>query len=92
VQEVLHNAARHAQATIVRVLVHQEPGRLMVVVQDNGKGFDPKSTRGLGLLGMEERVRRLGGVFHVESEPGRGALIKVQLPVADLHTDGEPPQ
>ncbi len=90
VQEALHNAARHAQATQVRVVVRQEPDRLLLVVQDNGRGFDPSGTRGLGLLGMEERVRHIGGVFQIESEHGRGALIKVQLPLADLHAP--PPQ
>lgn len=88
VQQALHNAERHAQASVVRVMVRLEPERLLLVVQDNGRGFDPRTTRGLGLLGMEERVRHLGGTFQVESEPGRGALIEVQLPLADL---GAPP-
>lgn len=82
VQEALHNATRHAQATNVRVVVRQEPSRLLLVVQDNGRGFDPQTTRGMGLLGMEERVRHLGGSIQIESEPGRGALIQVELPLA----------
>jgi len=84
VQEALHNAARHAQATAVRVVVRQEPDRLLLVVQDNGRGFNPRNTQGMGLLGMEERVRHIGGIFQIESEPGRGALIQVQLPLTDL--------
>lgn len=82
VQEALHNVTRHAQATNVRVVVRQEPSRLLVVVQDNGRGFDPRTTRGMGLLGMEERVRHLGGSIQIESAPGRGALVQVQLPLA----------
>ncbi|MCC6365943.1 MAG: sensor histidine kinase, partial [Bryobacterales bacterium] len=84
VQEALNNCARHAQATHVRIVVRQEPTRLLLVIQDNGKGFDPRFVRGLGLLGMEERVRYLGGNFHLESEPGRGTLIKVELPLVDM--------
>ncbi|MBV6432658.1 MAG: hypothetical protein IANPNBLG_02800 [Bryobacteraceae bacterium] len=88
VQEALHNCARHAHATHVRIVARQEPTRLLLVIQDNGKGFDPRHVRGLGLLGMEERVRYLGGNFHLESEPGRGTLIKVELPLVDM---SEPP-
>jgi len=50
-------------------------------VQDNGKGFRAARTRGLGLLGMEERVTRLGGRFRVRSEPGRGTTLSVELPL-----------
>jgi len=48
-----------------------------MVVQDDGRGFDVTVNRGLGLVGMEERVRRLGGEFEVQSEPGKGALVRV---------------
>jgi signal transduction histidine kinase len=53
-------------------------------VQDDGSGFDPERVRGLGLLGMEERARHLGGTFHVDSRPGRGTLLRVTLPLAAL--------
>ena len=45
-------------------------------------GFDPEKTRGLGMLGMEERVRQLGGQFEVQSAPGKGTVLKVSLPIA----------
>ena len=54
-----------------------------VTVQDDGAGFDTRFLRGLGLLGMEERVRRLGGRLKVSSEPGRGTLVHASLPVAE---------
>jgi len=54
-----------------------------VVVQDDGKGFDFRQVRGLGLIGMEERAKHLGGRFHVESAPGRGTRIEIELPLAD---------
>ncbi|MBI3470108.1 MAG: MCP four helix bundle domain-containing protein, partial [Candidatus Solibacter usitatus] len=81
-QEALENCSRHSGARLVKILVRQEPHRLLVVVQDDGIGFDAARVRGLGLIGMEERVRHLGGTFQVESEPGRGTLLKVELPLA----------
>ena len=53
VQEALHNASKHAAARQIRVTVRQETERLVVSVQDDGRGFEPKIERGLGLLGME---------------------------------------
>jgi signal transduction histidine kinase len=50
-------------------------------VQDNGKGFRTGRTRGLGLLGMEERVSRLGGRMRLRSEVGRGTTLTVELPL-----------
>ena len=84
VQEALNNCARHAQAGAVQVSVRHAGGQIFVTVQDDGSGFDPERTRGLGLLGMEERVRHLGGSFQVDSQPGRGTLLRVTLPVAAL--------
>ena len=81
VQEALHNSVRHAQATTVRVTVRQISDSLHLTVQDDGRGFDPEIERGLGLLGMQERVTHLSGTFHVQSENGRGTLIVVHLPV-----------
>jgi signal transduction histidine kinase len=84
VQEALNNCAQHAQATAVQVSVMQEEGRILLTVQDDGSGFDPQRVRGLGLLGMEERVRHLGGSFLIDSRPGRGALLRVTLPRRDV--------
>ncbi len=82
VQEALHNCARHAGARNVRVIVRQEPRRMVVSVEDDGHGFDPGRIRGLGLVGMEERVTHLGGVFEVQSRPGSGTRIAAELPLA----------
>jgi signal transduction histidine kinase len=81
VQEALHNVMQHAEARTVRVSIHMEEGRIYLSIQDDGKGFF-KGERGMGLLGMEERVSHLGGSFAVESEPGEGAIVRVILPVA----------
>jgi signal transduction histidine kinase len=84
VQEALNNSARHAQASVVQIAVRGGPGNILLTVQDDGSGFDAHRIRGLGLLGMEERVRHLGGTFHIDSQPGRGTSLKVELPVASL--------
>ncbi|HEY2842169.1 MAG TPA: ATP-binding protein [Bryobacteraceae bacterium] len=82
VQEALHNCARHAQAHAVRVVVREEGSKIILSVEDDGRGFDARRVRGLGLVGMEERVRHLGGVFHVQSTPGGGTKVDVELPLA----------
>lgn len=81
VQEALHNVARHSGARHVQVFVRRSEGQILVVIQDDGVGFDPKCTRGVGLLGMEERVVHLNGQLRVESEPGRGAVVRVEIPL-----------
>ena len=82
VQEALRNAVRHAEARTVRIMVRKDERRLLVVVQDDGKGFDPRSQRGLGLLGMQERACHLGGTLRIESAPGQGAVLQMELPLA----------
>jgi len=82
VQEALHNCARHAFARSVRIEVVQESGRIRLSVLDDGQGFDSTYTRGLGLLGMEERVTHLGGRFHLQSEPGHGTRLRIEIPLA----------
>ena len=82
VQEALHNCARHSQARSVRVIVRQEAHRILLSVEDDGHGFDAGRVRGLGLVGMEERVTHLGGAFEVQSQPGGGTRVAAELPLA----------
>jgi signal transduction histidine kinase len=82
VQEALNNCSRHAQAKKARVFVRQETDRLLLTIQDDGRGFDPRRERGLGLVGMTERVSHLGGVLKIDSTPGRGTCLQVDLPLA----------
>jgi len=82
VQEALHNCARHAQARNVTVEVHRQPSQIVLTVEDDGHGFDAGRVRGLGLVGMEERVHHLGGALRVKSRPGAGTSIAVMLPLA----------
>jgi signal transduction histidine kinase len=83
VQEALHNCSRHSHATAVRINVAQEPQRLNLSIRDNGKGFDVKQSKGLGLLGIEERVAHLGGKCELHSEPGSGTIVAVELPFTE---------
>ncbi|HTB09994.1 MAG TPA: ATP-binding protein [Bryobacteraceae bacterium] len=80
VQEALHNVSNHARASSVRIRVQQEPDRLTLSIQDDGQGFDSKQVKGLGLLGIHERVTRLGGKCTVHSTPGSGTILAVELP------------
>ena len=82
VQEALHNCARHAQARSVKVVVEQELQKIVLSVEDDGRGFDASRVRGLGLVGMAERVTHLGGSFAVRSQPGGGTKVAVELPLA----------
>jgi signal transduction histidine kinase len=81
VQEALHNAVQHSGAKNVWVSVHPENAALILTIQDDGKGFDPRTDKGMGLLGMEERVTNLGGTFAADSHPGSGATIRISLPI-----------
>jgi len=85
VQEAVNNSARHANARNVEVVVKREQERVLFSVRDDGAGFDSAQVRGLGLLGMEERVRRLGGSLRLDSQPGRGTTIAVELPLSELN-------
>ena len=80
VQEALNNAARHSSAKNAKVTVEQTADNILVNVWDDGRGFDPQRVRGLGILGMEERVRRLGGTFTIDSKPGSGTTLRAEFP------------
>jgi signal transduction histidine kinase len=81
VQEALTNCARHARARSIRVAVHGGPDKLSLMIQDDGVGLPADAGgRGLGLLGIEERVRELGGSVTLRSQPHRGTLLQVEIP------------
>lgn len=97
VQECLTNVARHASADFAEIVVKRQrattvntpsgprPGSatdaIRLHVRDNGKGFLDGARRGLGLRGVEERARGLGGQVTVTAEPGRGVAVDVWLPI-----------
>ena len=85
-QEALTNVARHAQASRVDVGIQKLPRAVCMEIKDNGKSFQvdrelhTKKSKRLGLLGMRERVEMVGGSFNVESAPGKGTIIRAQIP------------
>jgi len=85
-QEALANVARHAQASRVDVGIRKVSNAVHMQIKDNGKSFDveqiwhARKSQRLGLLGMRERVEMVGGKFSVESAPGKGTAINVQIP------------
>jgi signal transduction histidine kinase len=81
VQEALHNVVQHADAKTVRVMIDREPAAVHVSIQDDGHGFDPLRQKGLGLIGIEERVENLNGTVVVRSEPGLGTMLDISLPL-----------
>jgi len=80
-QEALQNIARHAQAKAVHIELKQNLDRLVLRVQDDGIGFDAENIRGLGTVGMEERLRQIGGVLRVMSQPGKGTTVIAEVPI-----------
>jgi signal transduction histidine kinase len=88
-QEVLINVARHAQASLVNVSIQKLRGVIRMEVKDDGKSFQVQGVwptgrnKGLGLLGMRERVEMVGGRFTVESSPGKGTTIRAEIPFAN---------
>ncbi|MFN3928073.1 MAG: ATP-binding protein [Thermoflexus sp.] len=89
-QEALTNVARHARATRVDVLLERRGDRIIAVVEDNGVGFDPEQAMRdghLGLFGMRERAEQLGGKLIVESTPGSGTTVVVEVPYAHPDSD-----
>jgi PAS domain S-box-containing protein len=85
-QESLNNVAKHAQARhVVMRLAVDHADRLTLTIRDDGKGLaaeDRRKARSFGLMGMAERVRAVGGMLRVDSRPGAGTVVEVQVPVA----------
>jgi signal transduction histidine kinase len=87
VQEAINNIANHAAAQHASVLIEFRDSEVEVVVEDDGRGFDPASVfdagdseRGFGLLGMKERATLAEGTLDIDSQPGRGTRITITMP------------
>ena len=92
-QEALTNVARHAKASRVEVSIQKLRGVARMEIKDDGKSFQvertlhAKGSKRLGLLGMRERVEMVGGTFCVESAPGQGTTVRVEIPFAPVRKD-----
>ena len=91
-QEALTNVAKHARASRVEVVLDCDTTTLSLAVEDDGQGFDAhtaavtsisRQARGIGLLGMRERLELLGGRLEIKSQPGRGTRLMASAPWQD---------
>jgi signal transduction histidine kinase len=90
-QEIFTNVARHAKATRVEVVLQKQRDRLVLLIRDNGRGFDqadPSLSKSLGLLGMRERAAILGGRVSVASAPGKGTTVTAWIPLLSAEETG----
>ncbi|MEO8369322.1 MAG: ATP-binding protein [Candidatus Solibacter sp.] len=85
VQEALTNCSKHSQAKNIRISVYGRPDWVQLSIQDDGVGFDPRhaSSRGLGLIGIQERVRELEGKVKFTSQLEKGTILEVEVPVGN---------
>lgn len=88
-REALTNARRHSGAENVRVSLRIEGGDLVAEVADDGRGFGPETTPGVGRGSMRERAEALGGTLEVESGPGAGTRVRLRVPRRDVQGDFE---
>jgi PAS domain S-box-containing protein len=83
-QEALNNTHKHAKATRASVLIEKGDGSVILIIEDDGKGFNVKDkksrSKGLGLTGMQERAALVGGTLEIESAPGQGTTIFARVP------------
>jgi len=86
-QEALNNVYKHAQATDASVLLERRDHHAVLIIEDNGVGFDPqeknilkRDDRGMGLISMKERASILGGSLEIESTPGKGTTVYARIP------------
>ena len=96
VQEAVTNIAKHSRAETVLIQILEHDDRIAIEIEDDGVGFDPASLpppaareRGLGLLGMRERVELFGGTIEIDSAPGRGTRIAIAAPIRQEVADGQ---
>jgi signal transduction histidine kinase len=80
--EALSNVVKHAEATQVVVRLQRPHHRLTVAIEDNGRGFELTQPRGLGLTGLADRLDIVGGRMTIDSAPGRGTAITLEIPLS----------
>ncbi len=93
-QEALTNAARHSRATRVDVILERRDAHVVLIIEDNGVGFDPARTPedrlGFGLVGMQERAALVGAQLQIESAPGEGTTVLLRLETPSATPAGRP--
>jgi signal transduction histidine kinase len=90
VQEAINNVVKHAQAETLQVEVVEANGSVVVTIRDDGSGFDTSQAGGgFGLVGMRERVELVDGQLVIDSTPGRGTVVRANIPAVHRPVDGE---
>jgi signal transduction histidine kinase len=99
-QESLTNAVRHGRASRVALLLRQTPSQVSLLIADDGRGFHVRreherqrpgeEQRGMGLEGMSERARLVGGHLTIRSRPGRGCAVRVSIPLSHVSGAARP--
>ena len=86
IQEAVQNASDHAKANEVQVKIEINDGKVIIVIKDDGIGFDPlvKKDDSFGLIGMKERVNMLKGKLTIRSTEGAGTVIIIELPLHEM--------
>jgi len=87
IQELLNNAFKYAKANTITIQLIEYPQMIMLSVEDDGVGFDPKQLptlidKGIGLQNIETRVHTLSGTCNIETQPGKGVLTTIELPIS----------
>ena len=90
IQEAIHNITKYAEARNVIIKLESNTDKITAIIEDDGKGFDVDTVfrsqigvNSLGLLGIQERIRLLGGTFNIKSQIGQGTYLIVEIPIAD---------
>jgi signal transduction histidine kinase len=84
IQELLTNAIKHAEATAITISLTQDEESINIIIEDNGKGFNPKKTAkndGMGLSNITKKVEQLNGTFNIDSFEGKGSSIIIDIPL-----------
>jgi signal transduction histidine kinase len=91
-REALNNTLKHAHAQRVQVRLRFREASTSLEIQDDGAGFEPSAARtrgGMGLPGMEERAQKLGGRLEIQSTPGKGTRVILQVPMDPSSSNNE---
>jgi ligand-binding sensor domain-containing protein/signal transduction histidine kinase len=89
-KETINNIQKHAMATEVNINIEAKDNNLLMQVTDNGKGFDiSKPTHRNGLKNIKQRMQKWGGTCTVQSSPGKGAILKIKLPISTITQKGD---
>jgi len=84
IQEALTNVRRHSGARSVCVMLRRDQGGLVIEISDDGRGFEPETTPGVGLKSMRERAAALGSKLEVTSEVGKGTRVSLRVPISQI--------